>query len=258
MQDVAYKLDLTMKELFDKLDTSAAGKLTKGQLTEGLKRLGFTGDLQALEQQMQLSRLPELTYQDLVHLMQPRVVKGDWQEAAFQAVRDWAADNKHTLEEAFEEAGSVQGRLKTSKLQLLIQHVQPALPLSRVEQLARMCDPDRDGYVLLADWIRRFGSDGMANRWEGSAFRRLRDLIHQQKLTMLAVHKLFDIDADGSLSLAEVAHGLLRLDPSLTAKQASQLANMCDKDSDGQISAEELSGRLGYTALRGDGAQVSE
>ena len=65
--------------------------------------------------------------------------------------------------------------------------------------------------------------------------------------TAQGLFDLFDISAERyDLTLSAVAEGLQHIDTSLSAHAARQLASMCDADSNGKISVEELSQKLGY------------
>lgn len=65
--------------------------------------------------------------------------------------------------------------------------------------------------------------------------------------TAQGLFDLFDISTQGyDLTLSAVAEGLRQVDAALSAHDALQLASMCDADSNGKISVDELSQKLGY------------
>ena len=176
----------------------------------------------------------------------------DWEETVFQAIRDWAGEQRMTLKDAF---GKLAGGATKMDRDQFSEAVRVAvggddLTAWQLDHLFRFVDAGSTGKISSVDWLKRFEPNARPAGWAERCFQQLADILYAKQMTIAAFVTSLDDNKDGKLSISELQRGILKLqsgldrEEQLISAEAKELAQLTDVSGTGLVDVGELEKRV--------------
>lgn len=176
----------------------------------------------------------------------------DWEEAVFQAVRDWAGQQRMTLKDAFAKLAGGAAKMERDQFSEAVRQAVGSDDLTawQLDHLFRFVDASSTGKISSADWLRRFEPNARPAGWAERCFQQLADILYAKQMAIAAFVTSLDDNKDGKLSISELQRGILKLqsglerDEQLTSAEAKELAQLTDVAGTGLVDVGQLEKRV--------------
>lgn len=137
--------------------------------------------------------------------------------------------------------------LKIGLQALKIQYNGKQISDDEIDKLCVVLDQDNDGCISYDEFVAQFGATPRQSGREalGNMSKEVQDIIRKNKSSLRKIFYTFDEDGDGSISAAELRHGLNSLNLDVSAAQVKEMIEVLDANRDGSIDWNEFQAVFG-------------
>ena len=249
---------LNIRVLLLNFDADNSGTIDIDELRSGLARVGIQLNEQEFLELLELvdpDGAGEIEIEALTQWLKEeefdvgaRSERGeavDWMRTTFTRLRSWLQTSGLTWTQAFHKfRRKGQPHLGPEEFYDAIRKGDSSLSSWQMDELFKLVNTENDGKISLAEWLYRFEDTARPPDWDDKVFRQLKQSMQRQGISMSDLMRRLDTDGDNKLSVAELARGIMAVEPSFSQSDAMEIARMTDSGKSGVVNKQILSFRL--------------
>jgi Ca2+-binding EF-hand superfamily protein/CRP-like cAMP-binding protein len=265
MQESIESKSTNVRVLFRNFDADNSGTIDYEELQAGLARIGFDLDdtewLELLEL-VDPHNSGEIEINDLVSRLHSGHVKEEalpaadmkkhehnvgkgWMRDTFTKLRAYIARSGMSWPQAFVYFRTGRsGHMSAEDFYNAIRKGDMSLSINQMDELMAVIDTNKDGVISLDEWLYRFEDKVRPPDWEDNRIAEIKEAMDKKRVSLSSLLKRLDTNADGKLSVTELARGFVGVDPKCTTSDAMDIARTTDTDSSGMVNMMVLTERL--------------
>lgn len=263
MQEYIASKSCNVRVLFRNFDTDNSGTIDYNELQAGLARIGHnlndtewlelleivdphsSGEVEIDDLVARLCNSGDVKERKSTHMNHDQNVGKAWMRDTFKKLRNYVSNTGMNWQQAFVYFRTGRsGHMSAEDFYTAIRKADMSLSTNQMNDLLAVIDTNNDGVVSLDEWLYRFEDRIRPPDWADGKIAEIKEAMDIKRVSLSGLLRRLDTNADGRLSVSELARGFVGVDNRCSMNDAMDIARTTDTDHSGMVDMTVLTEKL--------------